>query len=140
MPTGTFNPEEMNELLIVAPVVALYSPIVLPTAFVTNRSPPDNAMPRGSFNPEDMKELLIVAPVVALYSPIVSLPRFVTNRSPPKNAMPIAVGVAEVHTILEDKARAIETLEGLLSRPSIVAAHILAFGTQLCRALREQKI
>jgi hypothetical protein len=34
----------------------------------------------------------------------------------------IAVGVAEVHTILGDKARAIETLEGLLSRPSIVAA------------------
>jgi hypothetical protein len=32
----------------------------------------------------------------------------------------IAVGVAEVHTILGDKARAIETLEGLLSRPSIV--------------------
>jgi hypothetical protein len=31
-------------------------------------------------------------------------------------------GVAEVHTILGDKARAIETLEGLLSRPSILAA------------------
>jgi hypothetical protein len=28
--------------------------------------------------------------------------------------------VAEVHTILGDKARAIETLEGLLSWPSIV--------------------
>jgi TolB-like protein/cytochrome c-type biogenesis protein CcmH/NrfG len=32
----------------------------------------------------------------------------------------IAVGVAEVHTILGDKARAIEILEGLLSRPSAV--------------------
>jgi hypothetical protein len=32
----------------------------------------------------------------------------------------IAVGVAEVHTILGDKARAIEILEGLLSRPSNV--------------------
>ena len=29
MPYGKFNPEEMKELLIVAPVVALYSPIVL---------------------------------------------------------------------------------------------------------------
>jgi TolB-like protein/Tfp pilus assembly protein PilF len=32
----------------------------------------------------------------------------------------IAVGVAEVHTILGDKARAIEILDGLLSRPSSV--------------------
>jgi TolB-like protein/cytochrome c-type biogenesis protein CcmH/NrfG len=32
----------------------------------------------------------------------------------------IAVGVAEVHTILGDKARAIEILEGLLSRPSVI--------------------
>ena len=35
MPVGLFNPEEMKELLIVAPVVALYSPIVLLKAFVT---------------------------------------------------------------------------------------------------------
>ena len=38
MPTGPFNPEEMKELLIVAPVVALYSPIVLLLAFVTKIS------------------------------------------------------------------------------------------------------
>ena len=29
MPSGTFNPEEMKELLIGAPVVASYLPIVL---------------------------------------------------------------------------------------------------------------
>ena len=93
MPDGPFNPEEMKALLIVAPVVALYSPIVLPSLFTTNRFPPDNAMPNGPFNPEEMKELLIVAPVVALYSPIVLLPMFMnlmfaTNRFPPDNAMP----------------------------------------------------
>ena len=70
MPTGSFNPEEMKELLIVAPVVALYSPIVLLPESVTKRFPPDNTIPAGKFNPE-MKELLIVAPVLALYSPIV---------------------------------------------------------------------
>ena len=79
MPDGPFNPEEMKELLIVAPVVALYSPIVLLPLFTTNRFPPDNAMPNGAFNPEEMKELLIVAPVVALYSPTVLLPSFVTK-------------------------------------------------------------
>ena len=79
MPTGPFNPEEMKELLMVAPVVALYSPIVLKLMLVTNRFPPDNAMPGGKFNPEEMKELLIVAPVVALYSPTVLLPSFVTK-------------------------------------------------------------
>jgi hypothetical protein len=79
MPNGKLNPEEMKELLIVAPVVALYWPIVLLSSFVTKRFPPDNAMPTGLFNPEEMKELLIVAPVVALYWPIVSLPKFVTK-------------------------------------------------------------
>ena len=78
MPAGLFNPEEMKELLIVAPVVALYSPIVLFKRFATNRFPPDNAMPVGKSNPE-MKELLIGAPVVALYSPIVLLKAFVTK-------------------------------------------------------------
>ena len=79
MPTGSFNPEEMKELLMVAPVVALYSPIVSLPAFVTNRLPPENTVIRGSLNPEEMKELLIVAPVVALYSPIVLLLAFVTK-------------------------------------------------------------
>ena len=57
---------------MVAPVVALYSPIVL-LKFVTNRCPPDSAMAVGESNPEEMKELLMVAPVVASYSPIVLL-------------------------------------------------------------------
>ena len=35
IPNGLFNPEEMKALLIVAPVVALYSPIVLLPPFVT---------------------------------------------------------------------------------------------------------
>src|SRR5437763_11460915 len=35
IPCGPFNPEEMKALLIVAPVVALYSPIVLLPPFVT---------------------------------------------------------------------------------------------------------
>lgn len=47
MPAGPFNPEEMKELLMVAPVVALYSPIVLVRRFATNRFPPDNAMSVG---------------------------------------------------------------------------------------------
>ncbi len=79
MPRGSFNPEEMKELLIGAPVVALYSPIVLLPELATNRFPPNNAMPFGKSNPEEMKELLIVAPVVALYSPIVLLNSFVTK-------------------------------------------------------------
>ena len=79
MPNGAFNPEEMKELLMVAPVVALYSPIVLLTSFATKRFPPDNAMPNGKLNPEEMKELLIVAPVMALYSPIVLLKTLVTK-------------------------------------------------------------
>ena len=87
MPTGTFKPEEMKEGFIVAPVVALYSPIVLLKAFVTNRFPPDTAIPFGEFTPE-MKAGLIVAPVVALYAPIVLLPSFATNRFPPDNTMP----------------------------------------------------
>ena len=37
----------------------------------------------------------------------------------------IAAGVAEVHTILGDNGRAIEILEGLLSRPSAVTAETL---------------
>jgi hypothetical protein len=78
MPSGPFNPE-MKELLIAAPVVALYSPIVSLPEFVTKRFPPDNAMPDGKLNPEEMKELLIVAPVVALYWPIVLLLLFVTK-------------------------------------------------------------
>src|SRR4029077_18393146 len=89
MPIGPFNPVEMKELLIVAPVVALYSPIVLVPIFVTKRFPPDNAMPTGELNPVEMKELLIVAPVVALYSPIVLVLKFVTKRFPPDSAMPI---------------------------------------------------
>ena len=89
MPIGPFNPEEMKELLIVAPVVALYWPIVLLPIFVTKRFPPDSAMPTGELNPEEMKELLMVAPVVALYSPIVLLLKLVTNRFPPDSAMPI---------------------------------------------------
>ena len=88
MPVGPFNPEEMKELLIIAPVVALYSPIVLLTLLATSRFPPENAMPSGVINPEEMKELLMVAPVVALYSPIVSLPAFVTSRFPPDKARP----------------------------------------------------
>src|SRR5438105_4784168 len=70
----------MKELFIVAPVVALYSPIVFVFWFATNRSPPKNAKPTGPSNPEEMKELFIVAPVVALYSPIVLLPKLVTYR------------------------------------------------------------
>src|SRR6202162_2367643 len=69
----------MKELLIVAPVAALYSPIVLLSAFPTKRFPPDSTMPVGSLNPEEMKELLIVAPVVALYSPIVLFSKFATK-------------------------------------------------------------
>ena len=88
MPIGPFNPEEMKELLIVAPVVALYSPIVLLPIFVTKRFPPDSAMAGGAVNPEEMKELLMVAPVEALYSPIVLLFWFVTKRFPPDSAMP----------------------------------------------------
>ena len=92
MPPGEFKPDT-SEAFTVAPVMALYSPIVpapfWPKAkFVTNRFPPDNAMPTGTFNPEEMKELLIVAPVVALYSPIVLAKAFATKRFPPDNAMP----------------------------------------------------
>src|SRR5436190_21761877 len=75
----------MKAGLIVAPVVALYSPIVLLNSFATNRFPPDNAMKRGKSNPET-KELLIVAPVVALYSPIVLFSPFVTKSLPRANA------------------------------------------------------
>ena len=35
----------------------------------------------------------------------------------------IAAGAAEVHTILGDNGRAIEILDGLLSRPSAVTVH-----------------
>ena len=89
MPTGSLNPE-MKELLIVAPVVALYSPIAF-GPFVTKRFPPDNAMlPADALNPNpEMKELLIVAPVVALYSPIVLLFAFPTKRFPPDSTMPV---------------------------------------------------
>ena len=100
MPAGLFNPEEMKELLIGAPVVALYSPTVLFPLFVTNRFPPENAMLNESFNPEEMKELLIGAPVVALYSPIVLLPALATNRFPPNNAMPVGKSNPEMKELL----------------------------------------
>ena len=89
MPDGPFNPEEMKELLIVAPVVPLYSPIVLLPLFVTNRFPPDTAMPIGKFNPEEMKPLMMF-PVVALYAPIVLSRAFATNRVPPQWERPCA--------------------------------------------------
>jgi hypothetical protein len=85
----------MKELLIVAPVVALYTPIVLLPALATNRFPPNNAMPVGKSNPEEMKELLIAAPVVASYSPIVPLNAFVTKISPPGLAAGIMQSAAE---------------------------------------------
>ena len=83
MPIGKFNPE-IRAVLTVAPEV-VYSPMVLPASFVTNRFPPETAIANGAFNPE-IKAVLTVAPEV-VYSPIVSLP-CVTNRFPPDNAMP----------------------------------------------------
>ena len=78
----------MNELSIVAPVVASYLPTALleVLAIVTNRLPPDIAMLSRN-DSEEMKRLLMGAPVVASYLPIVSLP-FTTNRFPPNTAMP----------------------------------------------------
>jgi hypothetical protein len=54
---------------MIAPVVASYSPIVLP--LVTNTFPPDTAMPVGPFNPT-ISEAFTVAPEV-VYSPTVPL-------------------------------------------------------------------
>jgi hypothetical protein len=67
MPIGPFNPETSAEL-IVAPVVALYSPIVLPLMFATKRSPWNTAMPSGVFNPET-SEALTVAPELSNTTP-----------------------------------------------------------------------
>ena len=69
MPYGPFNPETSEELMV-APVMALYSPILPFVLLMTKRLPPYSAMPAGLLNPE-MSEELIVAPVMALYSPIV---------------------------------------------------------------------
>src|SRR5262249_9188630 len=69
----------MKRLLIVAPVLASYTPIVLLKRLVTNSFPPENASPVGPLRPDKMKELSIVAPVVASYLPIVSLPSFATK-------------------------------------------------------------
>ena len=60
--------------LIAAPVVALYSPTVVPPKFVTKRLLPDTASPEGPFSPV-IKLALIAAPVVALYSPTVGARR-----------------------------------------------------------------
>src|SRR5690349_15085841 len=69
MPVGLFSPV-MKLALIAVPVVASYSPTVVPDWFATKRSLPDNARPAGPFSPV-MKLVLIAAPVVALYSPTV---------------------------------------------------------------------
>jgi len=65
------NPET-SEALIAAPVVALYSPIVLPNSLASKRSFPERSMAMRLCNPET-SEALIAAPVVASYSPIVPL-------------------------------------------------------------------
>jgi hypothetical protein len=125
MPTGSFNPEEMKELLMVVPVVALYSPIVLLLRFATNRFPPDNAMPAGKFNPEEMKELLMVAPVVALYSPIVLLLAFVTKIS----ARPVT-GMRQSAATTAAKRTSVENLkilnEGLVFMGLVLCGVVLS--------------
>ena len=89
-PVGWFSPV-MKLAFIAAPVVASYSPTVVPDWFATKRSLPDNARPAGLFSPV-MKLALIAAPVVALYSPTVVprplplMPKFDTKRLLPDNA------------------------------------------------------
>src|SRR5207253_4408836 len=87
----------MKVLLIVAPVVALYSPTVPLKKFVTNTFPPENAMPYGPF--VEMKALLTVAPEV-VYSPTVLPLMFATNRFPPDNARPSAPFNPEIKALL----------------------------------------
>jgi len=62
--------------------------------------------------------------------------------SRPVNALDsttITAGVAEVHTFLGDNGRAIEMLDGLLSRPSYIAAGDLKINPVL-NPLRFQKL
>ena len=77
MSAGPSSPET-SAAFTTAPVVALYSPIVLLPRFTTNRSAPAAAMPNGKLNPET-SAAFTTAPVVALYSPIVLLKAFVTK-------------------------------------------------------------
>src|SRR5438270_776867 len=69
--------------LIVAPVVALYSPTVPLVTSVTNRwLRLSKAMPIGLVSPWPLMNVgLMVAPVMALYSPTVALPPFATKRT-----------------------------------------------------------
>ena len=89
-PTGPFSPV-MKLALIVAPVVALYSPTVVPLKlvpwFATKRLLPDNRSPTGPYSPV-IKLGLIAAPVVALYTPtvLISPATFATKRSLSDNA------------------------------------------------------
>ena len=62
-PKGVLSPV-MKLVLIAFPEVASYSPIVLPSLFVTKRLLPDNAIPKGPFSPV-MKLAWIAAPEVA---------------------------------------------------------------------------
>ena len=69
----TATPEEMNRLLIVAPVAASYADGVV-ARLRDKQFPSGQRDVSRDTQSEEMKELLIVAPVVASYLPIVSLP------------------------------------------------------------------
>jgi hypothetical protein len=98
MPLGLFNPE-ISEAFTVAPEM-VYSPIVPPLEFVTNRFDPETAMPVGLSSPE-ISEAFTVAPEV-VYSPIVPLLVFVTNRFDPDTTMllgPFNPEISEAFTV-----------------------------------------
>jgi hypothetical protein len=69
--------DEISPAFTVAPEV-VYSPTVLATLFVTNKSDPETATPAGASNPKETREAFTVDPDV-VYSPIVPSTEFRTK-------------------------------------------------------------